>query len=223
MESYRLLCLNNKDVLDEFIARTEETLSENNAGKQLVKIEKDIRALEAKRAKLVDMRLEEVLDKETYESKYLDLTGQIEQLQAQRRDLQEAAETENTMKKRIAEFRKTLEQNNVLEEFDRYIFESIVEKVIVGGYDEEGRKDPAKLIFIYKTGFQSHMDGANFKPPRKNSKSAKQAAGLCSHPTDKADTTCSHHSDDTCGNRVPAHPAGMKTPRTLSGPGRLCV
>ena len=200
VESYRLLCQNNKDVLDEFIARTEETLSENNAGKQLVKIEKDIRALEAKRAKLVDMRLEEVLDKETYESKYLDLTGQIEQLQAQRRDLQEAAETENTMKKRIAEFRKTLEQNNVLEEFDRYIFESIVEKVIVGGYDEEGRKDPAKLIFIYKTGFQSHMDGANFKPPRKNSKSAKQAAGLCSHPTDKVETTCSHHSDDTCGD-----------------------
>lgn len=200
VESYRLLCQNNKDVLDEFIARTEETLSENNAGKQLVKIEKDIRTLEAKRAKLVDMRLEEVLDKETYESKYLDLTGQIEQLQAQHRDLQEAAETENTMKKRIAEFRKTLEQNNVLEEFDRYIFESIVEKVIVGGYDEEGRKDPAKLIFIYKTGFQSHMDGANFKPPRKNSKSAKQAAGLCSHPTDKVETTCSHHSDDICGD-----------------------
>ncbi len=90
---------------------------------------------------------------------------------------------------------------NILEEFDRYIFESIVEKVIVGGYDEEGRKDPAKLIFIYKTGFQSHMDGANFKPPRKNSKSAKQAAGLCSHPTDKVETTCSHHSDDTCGIR----------------------
>ena len=104
------------------------------------------------------------------------------------------------MKKRIAEFRRTLEQNNVLEEFDRYVFESIVEKVIVGGYDEEGHKDPAKLTFIYKTGFQSHMDGTTFKPPRKNSKAAKQAAGLCSHPTDKAETTCSHHSDDTCGD-----------------------
>ena len=69
----------------------------------MVKIEKDIRTLEAKRAKLVDMRLEEVLDKETYESKYLDLTSQIEQLQAQRRDLQETAETESAMKKRIAE------------------------------------------------------------------------------------------------------------------------
>lgn len=145
------------------------------------------------------MRLEKALDKETYESKYLDLTGQIEQLQAQHRDLQEAAETESTMKKRIADFRRTLEQNNVLDKFDRYIFESIVEKVIVGGYDEEGRKDPAKLTFIYKTGFQSHMDGTAFKTPRKNSKAAKQAAGLCSHPTDKVEALCSHHGDDTCG------------------------
>ena len=37
VESYRLLCQNNKDVLDEFISRTEEALSAGNAGKQLGK------------------------------------------------------------------------------------------------------------------------------------------------------------------------------------------
>jgi len=118
----------NKDVLDEFIARTEETLSDSNAGKQLAKVEKDIAALDVKRAKLVDMRLEENIDKDTYEQKYFDLSNQIEQLQKQREGLQESAETENTMKKRIAEFRKTLEENEVLDTFDRYVFESIVEK-----------------------------------------------------------------------------------------------
>lgn len=70
IESYRLLCQNNKDVLDEFIARTEEVLSAGNASKQLAKAEKNIAALEAKRAKLVDMHLEEIIDKGTYESKY---------------------------------------------------------------------------------------------------------------------------------------------------------
>lgn len=94
IESYRLLCQNNKDVLDEFIARTEETLSDSNASKQLSKIEKDIATLDAKRAKLVDMRLEEIIDKDTYEQKYFDLSGQIGQLQKQRESLREAAETE---------------------------------------------------------------------------------------------------------------------------------
>lgn len=197
IESYRLLCQNNKDVLDEFIARTEETLSDGNAGKQLAKVEKDIAALDAKRAKLVDMRLEEIIDKDTYEQKYFDLSSQIEQLQKQREDLQESAETESTMKKRIAEFRKTLEENEVLDTFDRYVFESIVEKVIVGGYDEDGNKDPSMLTFIYKTGFKNSLDGTNFKPPRKNSKTAKQNAGLCSHTTDEAKSMYSYHSNNT--------------------------
>ena len=183
------------------IARTEETLSDSNASKQLAKVEKDIAALDAKRAKLVDMRLEEIIDKETYEQKYFDLSSQIEQLQKQRESLQESAETESTMKKRIAEFRRTLEENEVLDTFDRYVFESIVEKVIVGGYDEDGNKDPAMLTFIYKTGFKNSLDGTNFKPPRKNSKAAKQNAGLCSHTTDEAKLMCSYHSDDTCGVR----------------------
>lgn len=206
IESYRLLCQNNKDVLDEFIARTEETLSDSNASKQLAKVEKDIAALDAKRAKLVDMRLEEIIDKETYEQKYFDLSSQIEQLQKQRESLQESAETESTMKKRIAEFRRTLEENEVLDTFDRYVFESIVEKVIVGGYDEDGNKDPAMLTFIYKTGFKNSLDGTNFKPPRKNSKAAKQNACLCSHTTDEAKSMCSYHSDDTRGVRTSNDP-----------------
>ncbi len=200
IESYRLLCKNNKGVLDEFIARTEEVLSAGNASKQLAKAEKNIAALEAKRAKLVDMHLEEIIDKETYESKYRSLTEQIEQEQETRRSLQEASETENTMKRRIAEFRKTLEQNEVLEVFDRYVFESIVEKVIVGGYDENGDKDPSMLTFIYKTGFKNSVDGGNFRPPRKNSKAAKESSGLCSHTTDEITATYSHYSHDTRGD-----------------------
>ena len=157
---------------------------------------------DAKRAKLVDMRLEEIIDKDTYEQKYFDLSSQIEQLQKQRESLQEFAETDSTMKKQIAEFRRTLEENEVLDTFDRYVFESIVEIVIVVGYDEDGNINPSMPTFIYKTGFKSSLDGTNFKPPRKNSKAAKQSAGLCSHTTDEAKSMCSYHSDDACRKRI---------------------
>ena len=122
------------------------------------------------------------------------------------------------MKRRISEFRKTLEQNEVLDTFDRYVFESIVEKVIVGGYDEDGNKDPSMLTFIYKTGFKNSVDGSNFKPPRKNSKAAKQRAGLCSHTTDDTKSTCSYHSDDTCGDNSVAT---KKNPVEILGPGHI--
>lgn len=209
IESYRQLCRDNKDVLDEFLSRTEEALSENNTSKQISKIERDIRAIEQKRNKLVDLRLEETLDRDTYESKYLELSQQLEQLQANLHDLKEAAATEANVKKRIAEFRRTLEQNEVLDTFDRQIFESIIEKVIVGGIDEDGNKDPFMLTFIYKTGFKSPIDGSAFKPPRKNAKKQPGSSDLCSYPTNEDNKLCSDISLDTCGMR------GASLPRKI--------
>ncbi|MDD4413932.1 MAG: recombinase family protein, partial [Oscillospiraceae bacterium] len=50
-------------------------------------------------------------------------------------------------------FRKVLEKNEVLTSFDRCVFESIVDKVIVGEIDENGNTNPYKLTFVYKTGY----------------------------------------------------------------------
>ena len=46
----------------------------------------------------------------------------------------------------MSQLRQTLENENALDEFDRIVFESIVEKVIVGGYDAEGNPTPYKPV-----------------------------------------------------------------------------
>src|SRR5690625_2955368 len=51
------MCNNNKDVLEEFLQRMEETLSSNTIHKEIAKMEKEIQGLENKKNKLVDMRL----------------------------------------------------------------------------------------------------------------------------------------------------------------------
>ena len=48
------------------------------------------------------------------------------------------------------QFCETLSSEQVLDEFDRVVFESIIEKVLVGGFDEEGNPDPYKLTFVLK-------------------------------------------------------------------------
>lgn len=70
------------------------------------------------------------------------LEEQRNKLLDQRVELQLQSENEKTLKRRTMEFKKALEQNQVLEEFDRTVFESIVEKVIVGEIDENGNKNP---------------------------------------------------------------------------------
>lgn len=66
-----------------------------------------------------------------------------------------------------------LERKEVLKNFDRYVFESIVEKVIVGEIDEDGKVDPYKLTFVYKTGYKDDLDGEDFKSPRKKCQEEK--------------------------------------------------
>lgn len=200
IESYRLLCANDKDVLDEFLKRTEETLCDSNAAKQLVKVERELQSIEMKRSKLVDMRLDEEIDKNTYDAKSAELATKAAQLEAERQSLQETEKTEKDVKRRITVFRKTLEQHNVLETFDRYVFESIIEKVIVGGYDENGEKDPAMLTFIYKTGLKNSMDSRSFRKPRKNRITSHE---LSSHDGNEVEKVSSYHGDAACGDGMP--------------------
>lgn len=43
--------------------------------------------------------------------------------------------------------------------FDRNVFESVVDKVIIGESLDDGNSNPYKLTFIYKTGFTSSVQG----------------------------------------------------------------
>lgn len=200
LESYRLLCDDNKDILDEFLQRMDDTLSSSTVNKQLSKLDKEIESIERKKSKLVDMRLEDTIDKVSYEAKYSSFTEKQEQLLKDREKLQETAANEKDIKRRLRDFKKTLEQNEVLSEFDRYVFESIVEKVIVGGYDEDGNKDPAQLTFVYKTGLKNNVDGSRFKPQRKNARGKHRTAELCSDDKNEVQSLSSHSSSDTCGD-----------------------
>src|SRR5690625_7233228 len=79
-------------------------------------------------------------------------------------------EEEKDIKKRLLAFKKVLEQNEVINTFDRYVFESVIEKVIVGGIDEDVNKDPAMITFVFKTGLSNSLNGEKFKHARKNAK-----------------------------------------------------
>lgn len=47
------------------------------------------------------------------------------------------------------------------------MFENLVEQVIIGGFDDEGNKDPEMITFIYKNGFTDKRNSDDFRTPRK--------------------------------------------------------
>ena len=205
VESYRMLCRDNKDVIEELLKRTEKALGENSTEDQLNKLQKKIDNLSYKRKKLLDNYLSGIVEKDIYEETDVSLKTDLSNAKAKLVYFQQQVDEEGSLQRRIVDFKKALSQNEVLEEFDRGIFESIIEKVIVGGYDEHGEKDPYKITFIYKTGFKNEIGNAK-KRFGKSAGVVDKAKKMCSDVSDKVKDVYSNVSDNTCGDGSTAFP-----------------
>ena len=151
LDSYRLLAENFDDVLDSVLSIVESVVSDNHDVKRLEQVKKDIANLESRRKKLLDMLMDGNITQEAYDEKYADLTKKIEKYIDERENLKDNVKEQKNIGKRMAEMKAAISSEDVLDEFDRLVFESIVEKVIVGGEDESGNVDPFKLTFVFKT------------------------------------------------------------------------
>lgn len=173
VESYRLMCGDNKEVLSEFITRMELSLQDNSSEKQLNKLNKNISSLEVKSKNLLEALLDGTVDRPTYTAKKIELDTELKQLYEQRQLLQAQATDDRQVQQRLDNFRKALEANETLQVFDKAVFEAVVDRVTVGSTNGDGTVDPHKLTFIYKMGVSDTVDGKK---------------------------TCSYTVSDTCGD-----------------------
>ena len=151
IESYRMLSTDNQDILEEFLGRIEKTLNRSTVKEQARKIQNKIDYIQARRKKLLDNFLQGIVVQDIYEETDLGYQRQLANLEESYKVLEQELRKEKSLSARIKEFKKELLNNQILEEFDRAVFDSLIEKVIIGGYDEDGNKDPYKITFIYKT------------------------------------------------------------------------
>ncbi len=196
IESYPMLCKDNRDVLDEFLRRVEKTLGENSIPEQITALDKNISKIQAKRKVLLDKYLKGIVSQDIYEETDIGLKKDFTNEKAKLEYLQQQLDDETSLQRRVSDFKKALSENEVLEEFDRGIFESIIEKVIVGGFDEDGNKDPYKITFIYKTGLKNEIGNAKERFD-KSKKMRDKTKELCSHIADEVKGVCSFVSDNT--------------------------
>ena len=174
-------------------------MSEDSVRDKLSKFQKSADNLQSKRKRLLEKYLEGIVSQDIYEETDVGYERKLSDIKANIEMLEQQMEDEVSLKRRVADFKKALSKNEVLQEFDRGIFESIIEKVIVGGYDEEGNKDPYKITFIYKTGFKNEIGNAKERFDKSKSVGDK-AKELCSHIVDEVKDVCSYVSDNTCGD-----------------------
>ena len=144
------------------ISSVEETIFKDESSGRLKQVEKDIASLEKKRNKLTDMMLDDKISKEAYDEKYAELEHKLKKANDEKDVLSKNVLSQKNIQNRMRELRTKLAGADVLDKFDRVVFESIVQKVIVGEVAEDGTVDPYKLTFVLKG-----MDNS-FIPDAKN-------------------------------------------------------
>lgn len=150
LEMFQLLAENFDDVLESVLSSLEDTILKDDSTEKLKRVEKEISALEKKRKKLTDMYLDDKISKEAYDDKYSELNRKLEKCEEERLLFSENALSQKNIANRMKTIREKLKNAEICDEFDRLVFESIVEKVIVGEIAEDGTIDPYKLTFVLK-------------------------------------------------------------------------
>lgn len=159
VQSYQLMCSDNKEVLSEFLTRMEASLQDNSAEKQLNKLNKSISSLETKNEKLLENLLDGTISKSTYTEKKTEMDDTLAELYEQIQVLQDSTNDEKQVRLRLEDFKRSLESNEILTTFDKHVFESVVDRVIIGSKDADGNIDPRSITFVYKTGLSDTLDG----------------------------------------------------------------
>ena len=176
VDAFKLLAGNFDEVLDVVLSYVEDSANNDDNIRKRQQIDKDISALESRKSRMTDMLIDGTITKEVFDEKMLEFKRKIHVLSDKRQLLLESISTKNEIGKRMSELRETLENEDILDVFDRTVFESIIDKVYVGGYEEDGTSDPYKLTFILKgnqTGTVFHSKDA-FKAKQKEAKKSEK-------------------------------------------------
>lgn len=200
LEAYKLLCGNDKALIDEFLTLTEETLTEENVEKTIKRIEKELFTTDHKKSKLIDLRLEGTIDEESFSRKLFEIDSNLDALNSTLNDLSATKDQQDDLRSRIQSFRSTLENQAILEKFDRFVFESIVEKAIIGGYGEDGQSDPGLITFVFKTGFKEKLHKSKFEVLRREFDSDGNQIVPCTSSPNEDVSASSFSNPNTRGN-----------------------
>ena len=124
---------------------------------------------------MTDMLIDGTIPKEIYDDKMIEFNRKLHVLDGKKQLLDESINKQKDVGKRMAELRLTLENEEILDEFDRVVFESIIDRVLVGGYNEDGTADPYKLTFVLKGNQSGVVPNAkeHFKEQKKSEKGKK--------------------------------------------------
>lgn len=160
VEAYNNAFGNNTKVIEELIQRAEATLTNSIARTNAKRLDSQISTIQKKINKSTDLLLEGSLTQENYDEKNKAWKKELADLQGKRDATKIEEMNLDETESRLNEFKDILSRNRgkPLNEFSDAVYLSVVEKVIIGKKDEQGKVDPYHITFVFKKPFDNDME-----------------------------------------------------------------
>ena len=140
VDAYKILCSNKGDIVNKFITRINSIITENSSSKLIENIETEKEKLKSKMNKLIDLSLDNAIDRETFLERKEKMQNQIEELNLKQEKLAVEERNKTNRKLSINKLKRYLENGEIITEFDKDAFEILVKQVIIGGYIESSTR-----------------------------------------------------------------------------------
>ncbi len=192
LTAYNLVCDDLKSSFKTVYEEIEKEFDLDAISKDIKKKQEALDKLEVKKQKLIDMKLSDAIDEESYKSSFESLRLEIELAKKDIESLEGSNVILKEKKQNLSKAKKLLEDGGPLTEFDRYVLEAIVERVVVG--DEN---NPYAIKFIFKNKDEINLNAAEYIMKSQGKPSLENSELL---NTSEAITTALQNLGDACGD-----------------------
>jgi len=115
--------------------------------------------LKEKIDKLIDLNLNGTISTETLQEKKAKLQNKINKITKEQEHLQLEIEDSMSLNQGLNKFKTLFKDNEIMLNFDKDVFELMIEKVIIGEKDSKGKVNSRVITFILKSGNEIKCEG----------------------------------------------------------------
>ena len=152
VQGYRILCNDNRKIIETFLEKIENILKENTTETLVSKLEKDKEKINKKLNNLLELNLEGRINKEQYTLKFDELDTELIKIDSKIQNLLKETNRTESIKNRLNKFKSLFKNIDIMPSFDKDVFECLIDKVIIGEIQEDGKINPYTIRFICKNG-----------------------------------------------------------------------
>lgn len=136
----------------------EELIQEESNEGSIKRLKEQKQILKEKIDKLIDLNLNGTISTEILQEKKAKLQNKINKIQKEQEHFQLEIEDSMSLNQGLNKFKTLFKDNEIMPEFDKDVFEIMIEKVIIGEKYSKGKTNSRVITFILKSGNEIKCD-----------------------------------------------------------------